>query len=304
MITIRDALDQISVDRVRGHIEALEGPRHPVTAPEALEQAADYIRNSLQSHGYGMMEHRFSDNGKVYRNIVGTHPGSVSPEERVIVLAHYDTVASSPGADDNASGVAVLLELARVLRPFKFERSIHFIGVNLEENGGEDGECMGRRGSRAFAVFARESGWKIEGVAVLESVAYAGDSVVQTAPAGIPVKVPEVGNFIAVVGNEGSLGMVQEYTEAIERYGIPLPVQTMVVPGAGEALPDSRRSDHASFWDEGYKAIMITDTTNFRSPHYHMPSDTLETLNLPFAVQVCRATGGLVAEAARLCCPD
>jgi hypothetical protein len=100
------------------------------------------------------------------------------------------------------------------------------------------------------------------------------------------------------------LGLVQGFEQAIERYGLTLPCQTMVVPGAGEALPDSRRSDHASFWDEGYRAIMITDTTNFRSPHYHLPGDTMETLNIPFAGQVCRATGGLVAELAGFYGPD
>jgi len=301
---IRQALEQVSTDRIRSHIEALEGPRHPEAAPLALERAADYIWNSLKSLGYEMMEHRFHDSGSEFRNIVAAHRGVRTPEERVIVLAHYDTVASSPGADDNASGVAVMLELAQVLRPLSFARSILFIGVNLEENGGEDEKGMGRRGSRAFAAYARVNGWEVEGVLVLESVAYAGDSIVQAAPAGIPVKVPEIGNFIAVVGNEESLELVQGFAGAIERYGLPLPFQPLVVPGRGEALPDSRRSDHASFWDEGYRAIMITDTTNFRSPHYHLPGDTLETLNIPFAVEVCRATGGLMAEIARLCAPE
>lgn len=300
---INQALERVSAERICAHIKALEGPRHPVADPAALERAADYIWNSLQSLDFEMMEHRFHDSGNEFRNIVATHQGTVRPEERVIVIAHYDTVASSPGADDNASGVAVMLELARVLRPLRFERSILFIGVNLEENGGGDERGMGRRGSRALAAYARERGWEIKGALVLESVAYAGDSVVQSAPAGLPVNVPEIGDFIAVVGNEGSLGLVRGFAEAIERYGLPLPFQPLVVPGAGEALPDSRRSDHASFWDEGYSAIMITDTTNFRSPHYHLPGDTLETLNIPFAAQVCRATGGLVAEIARLCAP-
>jgi hypothetical protein len=301
---IREALERVSADHIRNHISALEGPRHPVAAPLALERAADYIWNSLQSLGCEMMVHRFRDSGNEFRNIIATRPGLRRPEERIIVLAHFDTVATSPGADDNASGVAVMLELARVLSPLSFERSIHFIGVNLEENGGDDERVMGRRGSRALAAYARENGWEIEGALVLESVAYAGDSVVQTAPAGIPAKVPEIGDFIAVVGNGESLGMVQGFAAAIDRYGLPLPFQPLVVPGAGEALPDSRRSDHASFWDEGFRAIMITDTTNFRSPHYHRPSDTLETLDIPFAAQVCKATGGLVAEIARCCSPD
>jgi len=134
----------------------------------------------------------------------------------------------------------------------------------------------------------------------LESVAFANNSARQNYPAGVPDPVPNLANFIAVVGNDASLDLVQGFTSAIEKYGIDLPHFALAVPGNGEALPDSRRSDHAPFWDHGFKAIMITDTTNFRSPHYHGPSDTLETLNLDFAANVCRATGGLLIEFAKL----
>jgi hypothetical protein len=293
----RQVLAGVSVDRIRAHIRALEGTRHPVEAPAALEEAANYIWNSLQSLGCEMTVHRFKDSGRVFRNIIASRLGALYPEQRVIVLAHYDTVAASPGADDNASGVAVMLELATILKPLQFERSVLFIGVCLEENeSADDSHSRGRRGSRALAAYARENDWAIEGVLVLESVAYAGESVVQKAPAGIPVKVPEQGNFIAVLGNEESLGLVQGFASSIERYQIPLPYLSLAVPGRGEHLLDSRRSDHASFWDEGYRAVMITDTTNFRSPHYHQPSDTLATLNLPFAADVCRSTGGVVIE--------
>jgi Zn-dependent M28 family amino/carboxypeptidase len=297
--SVRQALAGVSLDRIRRHIRALEGVRHPLVAPDALELAADYIGHSLRSLGLEMTEHRFTEAGREFRNVIATHRGTRYPEQRVVVLAHYDTVADSPGADDNASGVAALLELATVLSPFDFERSVQFIGVNLEENAREGDHWSGTRGSRALAEHARENGWAIEGVVVLESVAYAGDAVVQTAPAGVPVKVPEVGNFIAVVGNEASLNLVQCFVRMVERYQIPLPCLSLAVPGNGEVLPDTRRSDHAPFWDNGYKAIMVTDTTNFRSPHYHQQSDTLETLNLAFAADVCRATGGLVVEVAR-----
>ena len=296
---IRQALAGVCVDRIRRHIRALEGVRHPLAAPEALEGAADYICNSLRSLGLEMTEHRFTEGDHEFRNVIATRRGTRYPEQRVVVLAHYDTVADSPGADDNASGVAVLLELATILSPFHFERTVQFIGVNLEENAREGDHWSGTRGSRALAEHARQNGWTIEGVVVLESVAYAGDAVAQTAPAGIPIKVPEVGNFIAVVGNEDSLDLVQGFARVIERYRLSLPCLSLAVPGTGEALPDTRRSDHAPFWDNGYKAIMVTDTTNFRSPHYHRPSDTLETLNLAFAADVCRATGGLVVEVAR-----
>jgi acetylornithine deacetylase/succinyl-diaminopimelate desuccinylase-like protein len=166
---IRQALKTVSIDRIRAHIKTLEGTRHPVTAPEALEQAADYIRITMQSLGYEMAEHRFNEDDRDYRNIIATCRGTRFPEQRVILLAHYDTVSASPGADDNASGVALLLEVATILKPFQFERSIQFIAVGLEENGGEGGhELLGRRGSRALANYARENRWAIEGVVVLE----------------------------------------------------------------------------------------------------------------------------------------
>lgn len=292
--------DNVSIDRIRGHIKALEGTRHPVAAPEALERAADYISGRLRSLGYDMSEHCFNENDREFRNIIATRPGMSYPEQRVVVVAHFDTVADTPGADDNASGVALLLELAEILQPFRFERTIHLIGVNLEENRIEGDSESGTRGSRALAEHVRKLGWEIEGVVVLESVAYSSDSALQTFPAGISVPVPEMANFIAVIGNEKSLDLVQGFVRAVERYRIDLRHFAMAVPGNGEAMPDSRRSDHAPFWDYGYKAVMITDTTNFRSPHYHGASDTLETLDLDFAGNVCRATGGLLVEMARL----
>jgi peptidase M28-like protein len=300
MVATEYIREAVSMDRIRSHIRELEGPRHPVVAPEALERAADYIAGSLRSLGYEMEEHLFPDNGRPFRNVIATRRGLHYPQERVVVLAHYDTVAGTPGADDNASGVAVLLEMARVLAQFRFERTIHFIGVNLEENAKDDDPGSGTRGSRALAACARKNGWNIEGVVVLESVAYAGDSVVQTVPPGLPITVPETGNFIAVVGNERSGELLDCFVRAKERLGVELPHLALAVPGNGELLPDSRRSDHAPFWDEGFRAIMVTDTTNFRSPHYHRPTDTLETLNLEFAAKVCRATAGVILEMAQL----
>lgn len=297
---LKKVLEGVCADRIRAHIETLVGVRHPEAAPVALERAGDYIRDTLQALGYSMSEQRFSDNGSDFANVIATRSGTKLPQRRVIVLAHFDTVSTSPGADDNASGVAVLLEVARGLAPFQFERTIQFIGVNLEENAGENQGGTGTRGSGALAGFARREGWEIEGVLVLESVAYAGASVLQTAPAGIPAEViPAAGDFIAVVGNEKSSGLVHGFGRTIERHGIPLPVFPLVVPGNGELLPDTRRSDHAPFWDRDYPAVMLTDTTNFRNPHYHEPSDTLETLNLHFAAEVCRAAAAFAVDLAK-----
>jgi Zn-dependent M28 family amino/carboxypeptidase len=291
--------ETISVEHIRSHIEALVGVRHPLAAPEALERAADYIAESLGSTGYDVADHSFPDSGRLFRNIIATRRGFHLPQERVVVIAHYDTVAGSPGADDNASGVAVMLEIARVLAQFRLERTVHFIGVALEENENEADPCSGTRGSRALAAYARENGWGIEGVVVLESVAYAGDSIVQSVPPGLTIQVPAVGDFVAVVGNEKSMDLVAGFSRAAERYRVDLSIVELVVPWNGELLPDSRRSDHAPFWDEGFRAIMLTDTTNFRSPYYHQPTDTLATLNLEFAANVCRAAAGLITDTAR-----
>jgi Zn-dependent M28 family amino/carboxypeptidase len=298
MEAVAQALGTVSVDRIREDVLALQGIRHPVTAPDALLRAEEHVRGSLARAGYDLGEHRFTDSGREYKNVIATRPGNRYPERRVLLLAHFDTVASSPGADDNASGVAVLLEAARILAPLRFEKTLQLVGVNLEECA-EEGEIRSAtRGSRALAATAREERWEIEAVLVLESVGFAGDDVVQVAPAGVPFPVPERGDFLAVVGNENSGGLVQGFAGGIAQYRIPLPILPLVVPGNGEILPDSRRSDHAPFWDLGFKSVMLTDTSNFRSPHYHSPSDTIGTLNLAFAAEVCRASAALLAELA------
>lgn len=293
-----DFLAAVSIDRLSSHIRALEGIRHPVTAPEALEDARLYIRKTLTDLGYRVEEHPFMDNGGEFSNVIATRRGTKAPEERVLVLAHMDTVSTSPGADDNASGVAVLLELAEIFRSFSFERTVQFVGVNLEENGDELVSGTGRRGSRALAQRAREENWDITGVLVLESVAFADPAAHQSVPPGLPMEVPKQGDFLAVIGNERSLGLVRGMEVAVGNNGIPLPVVSLVVPGNGELFRDTRRSDHASFWDQGYQAVMLTDTTNFRNPDYHGPGDTFDTLNLPFAAEVCRAVAALVIDLA------
>ena len=188
--------------------------------------------------------------------------------------------------------------MATLMAQFRFKRTLHFIAVNLEENERSNDPDSGTRGSRALAAYARENRWSIAGVIVLESVAYAGDDVRQTAPSGVSVAVPEKGDFIALVGNERSRELVDGFARVIERQRLPVPHVNLVVPGNGEQLPDSRRSDHAAFWDEGYRAIMVTDTTNFRNPHYHQFSDTPETLNMEFAAKVCSAAAEFLTELA------
>ncbi len=295
----KDLLDQVSADRIREHVRRLEGVRHPTVAPEALERAAGYIHTTLEAWGYAVTPQWFDFRGQEFRNLVATRPGVRQPEARILVVAHYDTVEASPGANDNGSGVAVLLEAARVLQTVPFDRTVQFVAVNLEERQQEgplETACL--FGSRALAEEARAQAWQIEGVLVLETIACAGDDIEQKSPEGLPVPLPSVGDFIGVVGNETSSALVAAFVGATTRHQVSLPVVPLVVPGRGEMLPDTRRSDHASFWDQGYPAVMITDTANFRSPHYHQPTDTLDRLNVDFAANVCRALVGTLVDLA------
>lgn len=291
--------ENASIDRLRTHIAALEGVRHPVAAPEALERAAGYVAARLLELGYGISELPVPHGRRSFRTVVATREGVLPDAGRMLLVAHYDTVAGSPGADDNASGVAVLLEAATILAGCSFERTIQFVAVPLEENQVEGDADSGTVGSSALAAHARLNGWKIDGVIVLESVAYALAKAPQGSPPGLPVAVPERGDFIAVIGNEPSRVLAGAFIRAAGHPHVALPAVPLMVPGNGERIPDSRRSDHAPFWDQGYRAIMLTDTTNFRNPHYHLPSDTLETLNLHFAAQVCDAVVGAFVELAR-----
>lgn len=304
---IKQILQRVSVDQIRSHIQILQGVRHPVTAPEALNQAADYIHSELSSLGCETSEHRFFEDHREYRNILGLKRGIRDPEKQILMIAHYDTEQATPGANDNASGVAAILEIARVFRPLLFETSVLFAGISLEESkwGVRSGDATSSitsfgfaRGSQALAAHARKSGWNILGVINFEEIAYAGDSIPQKPLEGLPIQLPKVGNFIGVVGNEVSASLVEGFVQSILRYAIPLPCVPLVVPGNGEVFPDTRGSDHAPFWDAGYQAIMLTDTANFRTPHYHHESDTLETLNLDFTAEVCRAAVGLAIERA------
>jgi Zn-dependent M28 family amino/carboxypeptidase len=279
-------LSSVSPDEIRLHLLAIEGIRNPNANPQNIAKAQVYIETTLSNLGYEVTQHSFDYANETYQNVIATRPGTRYPDERVLVIAHYDTVTNSPGADDNASGVAVMLELARLLQPYTFERTIQFVATNLEEQGSV--------GSLALAQFAQESGWHIKGVIDLEMVGYAGNTLKQSAPLGLENTFPKVGDFICVIGNETSKSLVEQFISGIQQQQIPLPHTPLVVPGNGESLPDTRRSDHSPFWDAGYPAIALTDTAEFRNPHYHQPSDTNDTINLNFAANVCRAVGELV----------
>lgn len=277
-----DSTDQ---DRLLTHLHALVGERHPVTSPTHLQRAEEYIADTFEQLGLQVSLHPFEAMGGTYRNVVASllptyqATGQGMFQAPLILAAHYDTVEGSPGADDNASAIAVLLETARRLRGVDRVREVHCIAFCLEEEG--------LLGSLAYAAELKAAKRTIAGAIVLECVGYAsGEEGSQTVPPGTPFAVPTIGNFLAVVGNTTSTALTASVAQAAKPH---VPVVPLVIPGNGDLLPDTRRSDHAAFWHYGFPAVMLTDTANFRNPNYHKSTDTLDTLNLRFLEQVADA---------------
>ncbi|MDI3465597.1 MAG: hypothetical protein OJF50_004418 [Nitrospira sp.] len=264
---------------LKENLHHLVGERHPLSSPIHLQEAEAYLHQQFSEAGLTVTTHPFQALGRTYHNVIGTAIPGTGPSQSALpltVAAHFDTVQGSPGADDNASALAVLLHIARQVQSVKLTRPIRFIGFNLEEHN--------LLGSSAYTALLKRNREAIHGAIVLECVGYANHQHnSQKTPPGVPIAVPTIGNFLAVIGNERSQALTGTVAQAMQSHLLIVP---LVVPGNGEKLPDTRRSDHTSFWEQGFPAVMLTDTANFRNPHYHRPTDTLDTLNLDFIASV------------------
>ena len=271
---------KIRIDR---HFQALVGERQPETSPRALRKAAHYLTTEFAKSGWTTGDQLMNAWGKVYRNVVAIkYPDRSRQKEELpplLIGAHYDTVSGSPGADDNASGLVVLLEVASRLRSQPLARPVWLVAFTLEEQN--------RLGSQAFASRMKAEGRELVGAIILECVGFArSEADTQQVPPGVPITVPTQGDFLAIVGNEASRSLVDRLEQEAQLHAASLKTLSLVVPGQGEAMPHTRRSDHASFWDTGYPAVVLTDTANFRNPHYHRETDTTDTLNIEFFSKV------------------
>ncbi|HEX9154428.1 MAG TPA: M28 family peptidase [Nitrospira sp.] len=264
--------------RVTRHLHALVGERHPEGDPKALADCARYLAQQFADCGWTTTRQPFRALGKTYRNILAIKNPSGHRKDHaapILIGAHYDTVINSPGADDNASALAVLLEVAYHLKRTTLKGPVWLAAFCLEEQG--------LLGSQAFASRLKRTHQQLAGTIILECVGYAcHDEGSQRIPTGVPLAVPSVGNFLAIIGNEESRPLVTAIERSAARSVPTLKTLGLAVPGRGMTLPNVRRSDHAAFWDEGFQAVMLTDTANFRNPHYHQPTDTIDTLNLTF----------------------
>ena len=264
--------------KLRAHLERIVGERSPLSSPARLSKVEQYIEGEFRSFGLAVDSDPFTYWGKSYRNIIArtaTQRGG-----RLIILgAHYDSVEGSPGADDNASGAAVLLEAARILSQSRLRNSVMFCAFNLEE--------LNMVGSAHFAKKLKSQGAKVGVMVSLEMVGYTDSgSGGQKYPPGLSWFYPDRGDFIGVVGNWRSATVLRRFASSMRQVK-GLPVETLTVLGNGFLVPQVRLSDHSPFWDLGYPALLVTDTSFFRNPHYHRASDTVETLDLTFMTKVC-----------------
>lgn len=241
---------------------------------DKLTAAKEYILSSLQGMGYTPTVQDFSYQERVFSNVIVALPGKTHPEDVVVIGAHYDTVAGSPGADDNASAVAALLEMCRLLKDYSPQRTLKLVFFTLEEPPVFRSESMG---SFVYAREARNRQEQISAMICLEMLGYYSDKEGgQSFPVPLmALMFPSTPNFIAVVGNLSSRSLVNSVSASL-RKGSRVPVETLTTVSF---VPGVDFSDHRSFWKMGYPAVMITDTAFYRNPNYHKETDRIDTLD-------------------------
>jgi len=280
--------------RLERDVRRLAVVRHAEADPEALEAAAAYIASELAATGLATQRQPFIWKERSFDNVVGVREGSDPSRPWVVVGAHFDSTPTTPGADDNASGVAALLEIARALVDFTPAATIHFVGFNLEEIQTWLPPVY-RVGSKAYVTWLTDQVAQVAGAFVLEMVGFTGP--VQRVPAAVNLikRVPKTGDFLAAVGDGRSAHLLAAMERAA--HGV-VPLVTLSVPLKGFVVPDTRRSDNARFWDVNYPALMVTDTADLRNPHYHKASDTPDSLDYGFMGKVVTTVTRAVRELA------
>lgn len=269
--------DVISIEILKEHVQNIHFDRNPYDCYVELEKVAQYIQEEFLKFGLEVKEDFFQWEGRSYKNIVAEKKGKASPDAVFILGAHYDTVQGSPGADDNASAIAVLLEVARNIQNIPLNSTLKLIAFSLEENG--------YVGSTHYAEKVKKEGEKVHGMISLEMVGFTG--LKQDYPPYLnPKHYPNVGDFIGIIGNERSKGLLERVHRSFKTSVPQLPSEILIVPGNGDGMEEVRLSDHSPFWDQGFPALMITDTAFLRNPNYHLPSDTINTLNFEFMKKV------------------
>ncbi len=266
---------------LQAHLEHVVRDRDPYIATEGHFYVQQYIRGELGR--WGQVEtHEFTVRGGSHQNLILNLPGAKpdkAPKDLILIGAHYDAVPGCPGADDNGTGVAALLELARLLTEAPARYPVRLVAFDMEE--------YGMLGSKQYAKALKQQGQPLRLMFSLEMLGYCDSRPgSQEYPAGLERFYPDRGDFIGLIGNLATIPDLMGLCGQIRKAGVPC--QWLPAGQYGKMIPQTRLSDHSPFWDEGYKALMVTDTSFMRNPHYHQASDRIETLNLDFLTGVCQ----------------
>jgi hypothetical protein len=258
-----------------------------------LQKAADFIEARLTAAGHNVRRHGYNVGGHACHNLEAELKGTKKPGEIVVIGAHYDTVPDAPGADDNGSGVVGMLALARAFAGKPQERTVRFLAFVNEEPPYFQTEAMG---SYVYAGECSRRGEKIVAMISLEMLGhYTSQPHSQNYPFPFSLFYPSTGNFVGFVGNVKSGELTRQAIGAFRRHA--------QFPSEGAAVPPFVTgvsfSDHWSFWQFNYPAIMVTDTAFFRYQHYHTPDDTIDKINFDGMARVVVGLEHVVAELAR-----
>jgi hypothetical protein len=282
---------------LKQHIAVIAAREHNVAHHDELEAVARYLETTLESLGYGVGRQVFTADGKSVRNIDVTiePPAGRSDPEVVVVGAHYDSAPGTPGANDNATGAAAVLELARLLRDLEgvSRKRIRLVLFVNEEPPYFMTEAMGSL-NYARALHTRKE--RVVAMYSLETIGfYSSEPESQHYPAPFGLLYPDRGDFIAFVGMLGSRPLLQETIRSFRAH-TAFPSIGGVAPGF---VPGIAWSDHWAFAEQGFQALMITDTAPFRYPHYHQPSDTPDKVDSEKLARVVKGIERVIRDLVR-----
>jgi Zn-dependent M28 family amino/carboxypeptidase len=277
-------MEQKRVDRVYKDVEFLTSlrPFRNYLNTVSLNEASRYIYESFRQYSENVCFQEFTAYGNTYRNVLCSI--NENKEERIVIGAHYDVAGDTPGADDNASGVAGLIEILRLVHDKETDYRIDFAAYVLEEPPFFGTEKMG---SFIHAKSLYENGAKIKVMISLEMIGFFSDekNSQQFPLPFMSLFYPDTGNFIGVVGNIFQRGITVRIRDLM-RKGSDIPVYSLNAPSL---IPGVDFSDHRNFWHFGYNAVMITDTAFYRNPNYHRKTDTIATLDFDRMYSVIRS---------------
>lgn len=274
-------------DNLRAHVATLAGEigERNLWRYEALEQSARYIHSAFEGFGYSVSLQAYTVDGKSVRNLEVVREGARMPKEVIVIGAHYDSVFGSPGANDNGSGVAAMLEIARGLGQTQLARTVRFVAFVNEEPPFSYTESMG---SLVYARRAAARGEAIVGMLSLETIGfYSEKRNSQKYPFPFGLFYPSKGNFVGFVGNVRSRNLVRRAIGSFRKHA-QFPSEGVAAPGWMQGIS---WSDHWSFWQQGYPALMVTDTALFRYREYHSHADKTEIIRYD---QFARVVAGLM----------